>query len=458
MTPQVNIPNATSRGVIASLRPPCAQSATLKRGYSASPQHLGQVLVLPSTSEPVIAPANGTVTSITTKVNTAWGHAAGDLDVHKTLEIKFDNGGYISTVIHGLATAAVVTGQYVTRGDTIGTAKTTEIFFQLFYRNSPLDPASYTAFFRGFDGGKVPGKARKLRAGPDFIARVVSDTVSYVMGGIRYFVDKYCSKPPILVSVDFNGDGSKTGLGAVGFGASDFWNVFTPLDFTSEDSYACFYMLNPPLNITELVDEESSNQLSWFSGTMFDTLYTHGPVFEDSGGTTSWFSGTMFETVFIGTGTEAASGHATWLFGSTETVPDIEYTSVDMTWSSGQIDETVVPTIQSDWGTNTASWLDGTMFESVVYAFGSYAPGSGVVYAESAGTSDLTWFSGTLFESVVFAFGSDAPGSGIVYTESAGTSNMAFVSGTLTTTVFPDTTTETTTGTLSFFSGTIIQY
>lgn len=458
MTPQVNIPNATSRGVIASLRPPCAQSATLKRGYSASPQHLGQVLVLPSTSEPVIAPANGTVTSITTKVNTAWGHAAGDLDVHKTLEIKFDNGGYISTVIHGLATVAVVTGQYVTRGDTIGTAKTTEIFFQLFYRNSPLDPASYTAFFRGFDGGKVPGKARKLRAGPDFITRAVSDTVSYILGGIRYFVDKYCSKPPILVSVDFNGDGSKTGLGAVGIGATDFWNVFTPLAFTSEDSYACFYMLNPPLDITDLENEASDNQLSWFSGTMFDTLYTLGPVFEDSGGTVSWFNGTMFETVFIGTGTEAVSGHLSWLFGSTETVPDIEYTTINAAWASGTIAETVIPTFHSAWGTNTASWVNGTLFESVIYAFGSYAPGEAIAYQEYAGTVTTSWFSGTMFESVIFAFGSNAPGAGLAYTESAGTSNMAFFSGTCVTVAFPATTTEATTGTVSFFSGTIIQY
>lgn len=240
MTPLVNIPNSTSRGIIASLRPPCAQNSTLKRGYSSSPQHLGQVLVLPSTSEPVIACANGTVTSITTKSNTAWGHSPGDLDVHKTLEVKFDNGGYISTVIHGLATASVVVGQYVTRGDTIGTAKTTEIFFQLFYRNSPLDPASYTAFFRGFDGGKVTGKARMLRAGPDFVTRAVSDTVSYILGGIRYFVDKYCSKPPILVSVDFNGDGSKTGLGVVGFGGTDFWNVYTPVSYTATESYTCY--------------------------------------------------------------------------------------------------------------------------------------------------------------------------------------------------------------------------
>lgn len=245
MTPQVHIPNATSRGIIASLRPPCAQNLTLKQGYSLTrPKNAGQVLVLPSVSEPVTSPASGVIISVTRKPNTTWGHSAGDLDVHQTLEVKIDHGGYVYTTIHGLASVVFPVGQYVTRGDAIGTAKTTEIFFQLFYRNSPLDPATYSSFFRGYDGGKVPGKARKLRAGPDFITRAISDTVSYVMGGIRYFVDKYCTKPPVLVSIDFNGDGSKIGLGVVGFGASDHWNVYAPADFSSTDSYACYYTLD----------------------------------------------------------------------------------------------------------------------------------------------------------------------------------------------------------------------
>jgi hypothetical protein len=434
MTPQVHIPNATSRGVIASLRAPCAQNVTLKRGYSqASPRQLGQVLVLPSTLEPVIATASGTVVSITSKINTAWDHAAGILDTHKTLEVKIDHGGYVSSVIHGLADVAIVTGQYVTRGDTIGTAKTTEIFLQLFYRNSPLDPATYSVFFRGYDGGKVPGKARKLRAGPDFIVRAVSDTVSYLLGGIRYFVDKYCTKPNLLINVDFNGEGAKSGFAVTGFTASDFWNSYTPVVFDTSSGYLCYSVLNPP---TELIGES----------------------FDDAGGTVAFFNGTLFQVIFIEEGTEAVSAASTFLFGSTETIPEVDDVTTFTTFTSGSIVDISVIINDSDSGTHAMSFLSGSTFESVVYAFGSFAPQTPIVGEESAGTFVMSYFSGTLFESVVSVFGTDAPGVATPYVESAGTATVAFISGGTETLVFPVSDTNTTTGTVAFFSGSIHQF
>ena len=396
MTPQVHIPNATSRGVIASLRSPCAQNVTLKSGYSSNgPRNLGQVLVLPSVSEPVTAPANGIVVSINRKPNTGWTHSAGDLDSHQTLEIKFDHGGSVFSSIHGLASVTVPVGQYVTRGDTIGAAKTTEVFFQLFYRQSPLDPATYSTFFRGYDGGKVPGKARKLRAGPDFIVRAVSDTVSYLLGGIRYFVDKYCTKPPLLVNVDFNGGGSKSGLGVVGFESDDHWNVYTPTEFSSTDSYSCYFMLNPALVVSALATEVMDSVVSWVSGT-------------------------MAVVALIGTGTESATSSATWLAGSTETVPEIG--AIDHTWSflSGGTEEFILVTSASASGTNTVAFSSGSIFDVVVFAFGSYAPTLGIPYVESAGTASVAFLSGGTAEIVL-------PG----YSVEASTGTVAFFSGSI---------------------------
>lgn len=247
MIPQVNITDTLSRGVIASLRPPCARSVTVKRGYSLYPRHLGQVLVLPSTDEPITAPANGTVIAVASKTNTSWAHSAGVLDIHKTFELKIDHGGSVYTAVQGFQSVVPVAGQAVTRGDILGYARTDEFFFQLFYLNSPLDPATYTEFFRGFDGGKVTGKSRKLRGGPDFIARAVSDIVSYVLGGIRYFVNKFCTKPDLLINIDFNGLGSKSGPAAAGFDVSDFWNTYDPVAFDTTSSYTCYSVLDLPL-------------------------------------------------------------------------------------------------------------------------------------------------------------------------------------------------------------------
>lgn len=433
MTPQLNIPNQTSRGVISSLRPPCALNLALRYGYSDSPKRPGQVLVLPSLTEPVTAPGSGIVVSITRKFQTGWTHSAGELDSHQTLEVKIDHGGYVTTAIHGLSTVSVLIGQYVTRGDQIGLAKTTEIFFQLFYRTQTIDPATMSPFFRGYDGGKVPDKTRKLRSGPDFVSRALSRTMSVLIGGIRYFVDKYASKPELLINIDFNGDGSKTGPAQEGITPTDFWNVYEPTVFDTTSGYLCYAVLNPPLElVSDVIDEAES--------------------------VATFYSGGTFQVIFTSEGTEAINNDMTWLFGSTETIPEVDTVDISVAYISGATTESAIFGYGTVAAGGTVSFFSGSIFESVVYAFGSYAPGDPVVYVESAGTSVLSYFSGTLFESVIYAAGSDAPGSGIAIVESAGTSNVSFISGGTETLVLPVEFTFATGGTVAFFGGTIHQF
>ncbi|MGV0949193.1 MAG: hypothetical protein ACOYB3_00880 [Azonexus sp.] len=373
--------------------------------------------------------------SVTRKSQVGWDHAAGDLDTHLTFEVKIDHGGYISTAVHGISSVSVPVGQYVTRGDLLGYARTTEIFFQLFYRQSALDPSTYSTFFRGFDGGKVTGKGRKLRAGPDFVARALSDTVSYLMGGIRYFVDKYCTKPDLLVSIDFNGDGSKAGFGVTGFAANDHWNAYTPVSFSTTSGYLCFSVLNPPTEVANLSVEATTSPLSFYDGT-------------------------LFETVGIGTWADAGTSSATWLYGSTETVPEMAYADSSAAFVSGTTYESVYTLSESESaGTQSFSFLSGTLFDSVQFAFGTDAPGVGSPYDESAGTQSFSFLSGTLFDSVQFAFGTDAPGVGSPYDESAGTQAVSWLSGGTNTFVFPQTFIESVgTSVVSFGTGVVRQY
>lgn len=411
MTPQVHITDRISRGVISSLRPPCAQSVTVKRGYSLYPRHLGMVLVLPSTNEPITAPASGVIVSITSKTNVNWEHSAGVLDIHKTFEVKIDHGGNVYTAIQGFQTVSPVVGQLVTRGDILGYGRTEEFFFQLFYLNSPLDPATYTEFLRGFDGGKVTGKARKLRGGPDFITRAVSNTVSYIMGGIRYFVDKFCTKPDLLVNIDFNGLGAKSGPAVAGIDSSDYWNVYTPVTFDTSDSYICYAVLNPPTELISGVEDAGTMSVSWYDGTLFTLIFP----------TEATDSGTIAHT---------------WLYGSTDTVPEIESATMDATWSIGTLSDAVLSYNGTDQGTMFVSWESGSLRDTTI-AF------SGTEY----GTIAWSWASGTLTESLFTQSGTDA-----------GTMSVSWSLGTLYTMAYPaPDQIESGTTAWSWWSGTIVE-
>jgi len=86
----------------------------------------------------------------------------------------------------------------------------------------------------------VTGQGGKIRFAPDRITRDLSAGVSAVLNnGIRYF-KQLVSPTPFLVSIAFNGDGSKVGLGATGYAADDYWNVYTPADFLATAESCCY--------------------------------------------------------------------------------------------------------------------------------------------------------------------------------------------------------------------------
>ena len=144
-------------------------------------------------------------------------------------------------------------------------------------------------------------------------------------------------------------------------------------------------------------------------------------------------------------------------YGSTETIPEIDPVSHNVSWSSGTAQEVIITVSFTGSAGVSASWFSGSIFESVVYAFGSYAPQSPIPYVESGGTITSTFLSGTIFDAIVFAFGTSSPGVGTVYGEN-GTHSVSFVNGTAVQLIFPTDWTETTTGTVSFFSGSIHQF
>lgn len=419
MMSQVNITSLTSRGVIASLRAPCAKNSLLKRGYSQNPRHLGQVHAFPATSEPVIAPGTGTVKIIRNLNNTDWGHEVGELDTFKTFQITIDHGGHVSTVIQGLTSVDVVVGQYVTRGDRLGLPRTTEIFFQLFYLNSPLDPATFSSFFRGFDSGKVTDKGHQLRAGPDFLDREESGTVSYLIGGVRYFVDEQCDKPSLLVNIDFNGS-LKTGLAAVGLYSNDYWNSYNPVFFGSLPGDTCMTIINPRMVMDVDGDDSGAETITFESGVLFETL-VHSSPFDN--------------------GTSAIS----FLFGSTDNIPSIDTITSTTTFSSGAIAGTVFIGTGTDNAATSVVFYRGTLADVVIYGLGTDYPFI-MPYTE-AGTNNITFQIGTLFDIVVST----------THVES-GTNDISFLSGGTTTFVIVSEGTEASSTTIEFFNGSIHQF
>ncbi len=128
------------------------------------------------------------------------------------------------------------------RGDVIGTPITPEVFFGVDYNGQTFNPSQINRHFYFQNECDVRTQGRKLRFGPDMQQRDLSGGFfAGLLDGVRYFVRSVCSVPDYLINIDFNGIGSKTGLAATGFGASDYWNVYTPVTFTETGDGDCSY-------------------------------------------------------------------------------------------------------------------------------------------------------------------------------------------------------------------------
>lgn len=279
-------PNSSEmRRVLQRLRPPSARSMSLQYAFSLTTNfNPGYTLELEA-GEPAVAPGAGTVKAIGQAVP-SWSHNAGTaLSQGVPWQVVIDHGFGINTVVHGLASVAVRTGQPVNRGDTLGTLFSTQIFFAMLSGGKAYDPAGINSHFKTQNGNQVLGQGGRLRFAPDYIVRDFANGIqTFIANGIAYFTR--CDDP-FLLNVDFNGNGTKSGLAATGIGTGDYWNIIDPQDFISTFVYAlCMsepnaevFNLNPVIQLYDYANNLSAVRLvrqvqGNFSGTTasFDAM------------------------------------------------------------------------------------------------------------------------------------------------------------------------------------------
>lgn len=275
------------RGTLQSLLPPSAKNMSLLHGFTYNPPRSPGHTYLVQTGEHATAPGDGKVSSVKRKPND-FRHSAGLLDTDATWQVTIYHGFNVYTTVQGLATTTVRPGAPVVAGQDIGTPLTGEIFFQVLYHDTPYDPATISRFFRAYDGGKMPGKQGQVRHGADQIERPPEDVQVVIEGDIRYFVDVYCRKEPILLNIDFGGTGAKAGFAAIGQYGTDAWNVYTHSALTTTDGTLCIQLLPDA--------QTATGTMSLYSGTLVECLHTG-----TTAGTASLFRGTLVECLHSGT-------------------------------------------------------------------------------------------------------------------------------------------------------------
>lgn len=218
-------PTREAFGVMASLRPPSSRPLKLLYGFSSEVYtNTGYTFQLED-GEAAICPGDGTVANAVKRF-AKFKHTRGLLTGTPSYEVTITHGQGIQTVVAGLATLSIRPGDAISRGDILGQPYTNEIFFSVRYNQEAFSPHELGRHWH-LQGEYVLGQAGNLRAGPDRLIRNFAGTIySTIYSGIRYFVDQVNGFKPLLVSVDFNGNGTKTGLAALGFTSADYWNVY----------------------------------------------------------------------------------------------------------------------------------------------------------------------------------------------------------------------------------------
>ena len=218
-------PTREALSVMTSLRPPSSRPLKLLYGFSSEVYSNQGYTFEIEAGESVICPGSGKVANAIKRV-AKFAHTGGLLAIQATYEVTLTHGQGIQTLIGGLSTLAVYPGATVSRGDILGTPATNQIFFGVSYNQEVINPRDLGRHW-WFQGEYVPGQAGNLRYAPDKLIRNFAGTVySVISGGLRYFIDRMRGFNPLLLNVDFNGTGTKTGFGALGFTSADYWNVY----------------------------------------------------------------------------------------------------------------------------------------------------------------------------------------------------------------------------------------
>ena len=202
------------------------------------PPNLGYTLAIPST-EPVLAPGDGTISFIK---SAASGWRFRNPASARTIAISIDHGEGVKTYVAGLA-AGSVTSPQVTRGQVLGYSAAGEIFLAVEIDRTFVNPASVNEFFAPRDGEIFYQQPNFISQAPTIVKQSLSAIADIFYNSLSYFLPS--PAPLILFNIDFNGNGSKNGLAAVGSGDDDYWNVYDPINFFTS-AYGCAYFYPTP--------------------------------------------------------------------------------------------------------------------------------------------------------------------------------------------------------------------
>lgn len=256
--------SAASQLSLSSLRPPFARSALVLFAFTGEGQSSSGITVQMEAGEPAVAPGTGSVLRIYSEVP-KW--STNDVNLQRTpvFHVLLDHGNQVNTLVAGMSSVSVQIGQTVYRGDSLGSLATNHLFCRVTVGRKALNPTAVNSHWAVQNSNVVTGQGGKIRFAPDRIVRDVSAGVSAAWNsGIRYF-EQLVSPTPLLINIAFNGDGSKAGLGATGYAADDYWNVYTPTDFlaTAETcSYTSSYTFYSFSALPVLPLNDYSNTLS----------------------------------------------------------------------------------------------------------------------------------------------------------------------------------------------------
>lgn len=219
--------SAELQKLLDSFRPPFTRSAKLLYPFdTALFANVGITVQVPA-NESAVAIGNGRVVRVVTEAPTYYTTSISTSVVSVTL----DHGYGVISKVSGLASANVRENQNVGRGALLGPVQSNQMSLAIRINGSSVNPVAINPTFKLVNGTEVVGQTGKIRFAPDVNARDTSlGSAATLTGGKRYF----SGSNTIRVNVNVNGENPvKTGQAYVGVSASDYWNIYDPLDFTS---------------------------------------------------------------------------------------------------------------------------------------------------------------------------------------------------------------------------------
>jgi len=233
-------PTREALSVMASLRPPSSRPLKLLYGFRSEVYTNNGYTFEIESGESAISPGTGTVSSAVKRF-AKFKNTQNILAGTPTYEVTIVHSGGVQTVVAGLASLAVRPGDAISRGDILGQPATSQIFFGVRYLNEMFSPHELGRHWRT-QNEYVPGQAGNLRQATDKLIRNFAGTIaSSIYQGIRYFVDLIRGFKPLMVNVDFNGNGSKVGFAGLGLTDADYWNVYAAGAFNWQNNVSGCY-------------------------------------------------------------------------------------------------------------------------------------------------------------------------------------------------------------------------